>query len=234
HMHGELNGKRSTANSTTKAELLHYLVHNSDHRAIEYTSGIPFGTEPKNRLYYKKETYPTTVYFDKNEQRYWWNNGGDFAQWKQIKELDKLPATPAKVTMFLYIREWPLEPDLAVIENEQGNKALFAIRYLSGFGLPTLLTSDKAGFDYTEFIVYMSRFPQYRASYIVGRKTNGKWGIVAAKDQFAEEDDILIRITPKLDYEYDDPDSAINSMTSYKGYQTRVRHTAFYKKVIIK
>lgn len=232
HMHGSLNegGKRSTANSKNKAELLHYLVHNSDHRAIEYGGGIPFDTEPKRGPFYRKLEQPATVYFNPNEHRYIWNYGGDIESWKPETDLLAMPKTAAKVVAYLYIRECPLEPDLAVMEDQNGKKALFVINQLSDMNGQSLMTTDRVGFDYTDFIFFLSHYPQYRASYVVGRKTNGKWGVISLKDQFSEEDSNLFRIREQLDYVYDDSDSAINDMKGRR-YQIRVRHTKYYKKL---
>ena len=96
------------------------------------------------------------------------------------------------------------------------------------------MSSDKAGFDYREFIVYASRYPQYRSSYIVGHKANGKWGIISAKDQFHDNNGYPIGITQQVNYEYDDPDSAIDAMHGNTGHQIRVRHSQFFKKVVIR
>lgn len=236
HMHGELHkgAQRSTQNSKSTVELIHYLVHNSDHRAIEYASGIPFGTKAKDRIFHKKTIHSTTVYFDKTENRFWWDNGYDIRRWKNDKDLTGLPVSDAKVIFHLFLREWPLEADFTIMENGQGNKALFVLQYLSGFGTPTLMSTDKAGFDYMEFVAYLSRYPQYRNSYILGRRTNGKWGVIAIKDQFKLNDDILIRITPKADYLYDNPDLALEAMDSNRKFRTRLSHTDFYKKITIK
>lgn len=237
HMHKTLYGNKhaSSRKSDSKKELLHYLVHNSDHRAIEYAGGIPFGTEPKNQPYYHLEKdFQTIARYDNKDHRYWWTNAYVESIWKDIMDLESLPGTSAKAKAFLYIREWPLEPDFAILENEQGNLALFVVRRLNGFGSPVLMASDKAGFDYTEFIAYESRYPQYRSSYIVGHKTNGKWGIISAKDQFDDNNGFPIGITPQVNYEYDDPDTAINAMRGNTGFLIRVKHSSFFKKIIIR
>lgn len=238
HMHSCLYGSKnkSSQQSSSKRELLHYLIVNSDHRAIEYAGGIPFGTEPKPNIFYRLEddNLTTTVRYNNIEHRYWWNNGYDDTIWKDIIDLESLPEATSQVKAYLYIREWPLEADFAIMNNEKGNMALFVVRRLSCMGGPTLMSSDKAGFDYTEFIVYVSRYPQYRSSYIVGRKTNGKWGIISAKDQFHDNNGYPIGITQQVNYEYDDPDSAIDAMRGNTGHQIRVRHSSFFKKIVIR
>lgn len=235
HMHSHLYGNKnaSSRNSNKKRELLHYLIVNSDHRAIEYAGGIPFGTEPKTQLYFKRYDLITTVRYDNKEHRYWWTNAYEESIWKRIIDLESLPGTPARVKAYLYIREWPSEPDFALLENEQGRLAQFVVKRFDGQGCPILMASNKAGFDYTEFIVYASRYPQFRSSYIVGHKTNGKWGIISAKDQFYDNNGFPIGITPQVNYEYDDPDSAIKAMRGNTGHQIRVKHTAFFKKINI-
>lgn len=48
HMHGS-RGKgtpESRADSDDPAEVLHHIIHKSDHSAIEYAAGIPYGTVP--------------------------------------------------------------------------------------------------------------------------------------------------------------------------------------------
>ena len=236
HMHKTLYGNKhaSSRKSDSKKELLHYLVQNSDHRAIEYAGGIPFGTEPKDRLYYKPvEDYDTIVRYDKKGHLYWWTSENKESIWKHIIDLESLPETSAKVKSYLYIREWPLEPDFAILENEQGHLAQFVVKRFDGQGGPILMASDKAGFDYSEFIIYASRYPQFRSSYIVGHKTNGKWGIISAKDQFYDNNGFPIGITPQVNYEYDDPDSAINAMRGNTGHRIRVKHSSYFKKILI-
>ena len=237
HMHKTLYGNYhvSSRKSNSKKELLHYLVFNSDHRAIEYAGGIPFGTEPKVQPYYKLENdFHTIVRYDNKEHRYWWTNAYEESIWNYLIDLESLPGTSAKAKAFLYIREWPLEPDFAILENEQGNLALFVVKRINGFGGPTLMVSDEAGFDYTEFIAYESRYPQYRSSYIVGHKTNGKWGIISAKDQFYDNNGFPIGITQQVNFKYDDPDSAIKAMQGNTGHPILVKHTAFFKKINIR
>jgi len=236
HMHKTLYGNKhaSSRKSDSRKELLHYLVQNSDHRAIEYAGGIPFGTEPKDQLYYQSEKdYHTITRYDNKEHRYWWTNAYDESIWNHIIDLENLPGTSAKVKAYLYIREWPLEPDFAILENEQGNLALFVVRRFYGQGGPILMESDKAGFDYSEFIIYATRYPQFRSSYIVGHKTNGKWGIISAKDQIYDNNGFPIGITPQVNYEYDDPDSAINDMRGNTGHLIRVKHSRFFKKIVV-
>lgn len=237
HMHRQLYGNNhiSTQNSSSKREFLHYLVYNSDHRSIEYAGGIPFGTDPKVQPYYhfEKDDIATVVRYDNKEQRYWWNNGYNDTIWKDTIDFGCMPKTTVKIKAHLYVREWPQEPDFTIMENEQGNLALFVVRRFYGQGGPTLMASDKAGFDYTEFIVYESRYPQFRSSYIVGRKTDGKWGIISAKDQINDNNGFPIGITQQVNYEYDDPDSAIKAMRGNTGHQIRVRHSYFFKKIKI-
>lgn len=237
HMHYKLYGNKynSTQNSRTKAELLHYLVRNSDSRAIEYANGIPYGTEPK-RIHYHliNDEEPVIVNYDKIEHRYWWDTLGDANLWRRYVNLKNMPESQALRKAHLFIREWPLEADFTVLQDEKGNLALFVVRQFSGFGCPTLMASDKAGFDYTEFVAFVSRYPQYRPSYIVGRKTSGKWGIISAKDQMRENNRIPIGITRQVDYEYDDCESALNAMVGETGHRIRVLHSHFYKKIIIR
>ena len=236
HMHKTLYGNNhmSSRKSDSKKELLHYLVYNSDHRAIEYAGGIPFGEEPKDMPYYQSgKDFHTIARYDNKEHRYWWTNAVEESIWNHIIDLESLPETLAKVKAYLYIREWPLEPDFAILENEKGKLALFVVRRLGGTGDPILMTSDKAGFDYTEFIAYESRYPQYRSSYIVGHKTNGKWGIISAKDQFNDNNGFPVGITQQVNYEYADPDSAIKAMRGNTGHQIRVKHSGFFKKITI-
>lgn len=238
HMHKKLYGNSymSSRNSNIKRELLHYIIVNSDHRAIEYAGGIPFGTEPKVQPYYgfEKDDLFATVRYDNKEHRYWWNNGYDDNIWKDVIDLGSLPETTAQVKAYLYIREWPLEADFAIMENKQGHLALFVVRRFNGMGGPTLMASDKAGFDYTEFIIFESRYPQFRSSYIVGHKTNGKWGIISAKDQFNDNNGFPIGITQQVNYEFDDPDSAIKAMRGNTGHPILVRHSQFFKKIEIR
>lgn len=237
HMHSKLYGNKtdSTQNSKTKVELLHYLVRNSDSRAIEYASGIPYGTDPK-RIFYQiiNDEEPVIVNFDNKEHRYWWDTLGDANLWKRYVDLKNMPQTQAFRKAHLFISGWSFNADFSVLKDEKGNLALFVIRYSSSSEGTTLMASDKAGFVYTEFVAYVSRYPQYRPSYIVGRKTNGKWGIIRAKDQVKENKRPPIGITRQVDYEYDDCDSALNAMIGDTGHKIRVLHTNFFKKIIIR
>lgn len=237
HMHKHLYGNKtaSSQNSNNRRELLHYLIVNSDHRAIEYASGIPYGTAPKDQPYqHLEKDCHTIVRYDNKDHRYWWTDAYDETIWNHIIDMENLPGTSAQVKAYLYIREWPSEPDFSILENEQGNLALFVVRRFCGQGGPVLMASDKAGFEYSEFIVYATRYPQFRSSYIVGHKTNGKWGIISAKDQLYDNNGFPIGITPQVNYEYDDPDSAINAMRGNTGHPIRVKHSSFFKKMIIR
>lgn len=239
HMHSCLYGNKhkSSQKSRSKRELLHYLIVNSDHRAIEYAGGIPFGTEPKESRYYHvcKEENPTNVWYDNKEKRYWYNSGNINSIWNYYIDLESLSKTIAQTKAYLYIRDHcPTEPDFTIMKNELGHLAIFVVRKFFCQGGPVLMSSDKAGFDYTEFIIYVSRYPQYRSSYIVGRKTNGNWGIISAKDQTCDNNGYPIGLTQQVNYEYDDPDAAIDDMRGNTGHTIRVRHTSFFKKVVIR
>lgn len=238
HMHNSLAKGAAASCSTSEnvGEVLHYILSNSDHRAIEYAGGIPFGEEPRpvfSNLDLNDDE-PVVVHFDSREHRYWWNTGEGFIDWKDTVDLTNMSVCQVKRKAHLYIRNFPLEADFSVLQNEAGHMGLFVVRRFSGMGMPTLMASGKAGFDFTEFHVYVSKYPKYRSSYIVARRTNGKWGIISAKDQFGKNQDYPIGITRQTDYLYDDPDSAINAMKGYKDYPIRIRHTGFFEKIVIR
>jgi hypothetical protein len=162
HMHSALykGGPKSTQNSNSTKALLHYLVFDSDHRAIEYGGNIPFGKEPQT-----------------------------------------------------------IDPNLDIRDK-----------------VNPILASNKAGVNYTEIIAYVTRFPQYRPSYILGRKTNGTWDIISVRNLLnINNGDITIRYL--TDYEFDQAKGFIikkDDGTKKKRYPTRLKHTNFFTCFTIK
>lgn len=238
HMHSALTegGRASRRSSDNVDEVLHYILNNSDHRAIEYAGGIPFGEKPRPVIFHNllgKEIWEN-IHFDKKGHRYWWDTSDGYIDWTDNINLAKMVVSKAKIKAHLFVRNWPLEADFSILENADGKLGLFVVRRFSGFGMPTLMATGKAGFDFTEFIAYISKYPKYRSSYILGRRSDGKWGIISAKDQFNDNNGYPIGITQQVDYVYDDSDDAIDAMKGNRGFPIRIRHTAFYKKITIK
>ena len=237
HMHNSLQkgGPASRPSSGSLREVLHYIVHNSDHRAIEYAGGIPYGKEPTRTISPRYPEIDTQAYvrFDQQRNCYWWDTSNGGIQWGDNPKLQDMPAFQATIKAHLFIREHPLEADFSILEDNQGKLGLFVVRRFSGMGMPTLMASGKAGFNFTKFIVYFSRFPKYRSSYIACRNIDGKWGVISARDQFSDNNGYPIGLTGMVDYVYDDADSAISAMIGNTGHLVRVAHTRFYKKAVI-
>ena len=162
HMHSTLykGGPKSTKDSNSTKALLHYLVFDSDHRAIEYGGNIPFGTKPQT-----------------------------------------------------------IDNDLVLKDN-----------------VNTILASDDAGGDYTEIIAYVTRFPHYRPSYILGHKTNGTWDIISVRN-ILNIGDGNITTQYLTDFEFNQANGFIikkDDGTKKKRYPTRLAHTGFFTCFTIK
>lgn len=237
HMHSSLykGGPKSTENSNSTKELLHYLVFNSDHRAIEYGGNIPFGTEPKDIKYEHSLRNKVDILYHNKERRYWYENGYCFNR-NKIADFDNMSPIQAFIKAYLYVGQRSNESNIIIMGNEKGLMALFFLQYCAGHGGPIILATDKVGFDYKEIIVYASRYPQYRPSFIMGRKNNGTWDIISVRDRY-DVNDGIITTQYLTDYEFDQTHGYIikkDDGTQKKRYPTRLAHTDFYTSVTIK
>lgn len=233
YMHSAVRGSHSASSHTseTSGALLHYILISAINKAIDNANGIPFSEEPTASAIEVAdgEGKPTTIRYDEEEKRYWWNDDGD--TWPSALKADGMPVRQARMKALLHIRQQATRPDVAILQDEQGRRGVFSLRRLSGTKGKTLMVSDKEGFGYQRIIVYAPRYPAYRPTYLVCQKMDGKWGLISAKDQSAKHSVHPIAMNVDSEFKHDNPENIVNSHFSINGQHFHIQNTQFYQKI---
>jgi len=92
-----------------------------------------------------------------------------------------------------------------------------------------LSLEKEAGIEYCDFTLYLSNYPDYRSSYIIGQRIDGKWGAKAYKLFLGQ--DPLVKIYPQAEYIYDTEKKAIESIRhGRKQYRRLLDNPIFYRR----
>lgn len=197
------------------------LLERPDRRAVEYAAGIPFTAEQAGFRAPKVSFEPISMLFDEEDHRLWWDNIGadDFSYCKPIE---------ATLLVSMCLHKGGTEPDCAIVMDENGAMAFMYLYEISEDG-KALMQSDRTCFAFADFTFYISRYPQYRPSYIMAQRLDGKWGAFSIKDNFGKKNRFpIMETTPIARFENRNKEAAFRSMKSRKGYPIRVRHSDFY------
>ena len=234
HMHDSLmkDGPDSNLDANDPGTLLHAILRRADHKSIEYANGIPFTTEPSVPIEPSCVQLPCSLYFD-NVEHWLWLDGVGMESFRRsdgsavmVGDMTSIPGT---ICFYAWMRRAPLEADLTLVKDDEDRIAILATSYLSGFGMPTVSKSDRQCFGYRDVTVYISKYPDYRSSYVIAQGLDGKWGAAAYKVSLNEKP--MVRIFPQADYVYSTEREAIDAIRhGRKNYRRQIDNPLFYRR----
>lgn len=234
HMHDSLmqGGPNSDLKSNDPGTLLHAILRKADHKSIEYANGIPFTARPSVPIDPRCNHSPCSLLLDRVEHRLWLDDVGmsafKLADGSTVRS-DDMAHVPGTVCLYVWIRSAPLEADLTLVKDDNDHLAILSTSYLSGFGMPTVSKSDRACFGYRDVAVYISVYPDYRSSYVIAQRLDGKWGARAYKVSLKQKP--LVRIFSQADFIYDTEREAIAAIRhGRKHFRRQVDNPLFYRR----
>ncbi|MCQ2116176.1 MAG: hypothetical protein MJZ07_08240 [Bacteroidales bacterium] len=205
------------------SEAIRSIVAEADKDSIGYCDCLPFGTEPEPEFEYVVKDEYIDVVFDQDDYRMWIGteghnvfDGSENLSTFQVHHVISLPARNHG------------RDEILVLGDDAG---LFSLMFLSEDGSPALYYSDRRVFAYTDFVFYISRFPQYRSSYIAARNTKGRWGVFRVTENRKNPNDHKILCSKLIEFTYRDPDKAVDSMRGHSGSEIKVRDSYFYTRI---
>ena len=234
HMYDSLvkGGPVSDLRSKDPGTLLHAILRKADHKSIEYANGIPFTTRPSVPIVPECNLYPCPLLLDRVEHRLWLDGVGmnSFrrADGSTVR-VDDMARVTGTICFYAWMRSAPLEADLTLVKDDNNHLAILSTSYLSGFGMPTVSKSDRACFGYRDVTVYISIYPDFRSSYVIAQRLDGKWGARAYKVSLNQKP--LVRIFSQADFIYDSEREAIAAIRhGRKQYRRQLDNPLFYRR----
>ncbi len=214
------------------AQLLHFLLHETCRKATEYAAGIPFGTEPVSIAGPEKGTRRVNVFFDSEDHRTWWNASDTTGKLPDISacaDTEKLIQMRVRHLFSMKTDAEPSPASLSVLSDDYGTKAILTT-FTNENGV-NLMYSDRACFDYRNYVFLISRYPRYRASYVIAQRQNGKWGAFMFKTSQGKIP--VVKREKVLNYDFNSYDDALKNMceAGRRNFKIRVSDPAFYTKI---
>lgn len=229
HRHPGLSekGPASSRDSGDPREIMHYILYSSDCRSIEYGDSIPFGTAPLPEFQgIAKDAYIDCT-FDQEDHRMWIGEQGHSGVFDGLETLSTF--------MVHHVASIPVRSrgseDILVLSDDAG---LFSLMFLSEEGdgsTRDMYRSDRSMFAWTELSFYITRFPQYRSSYIAARNAKGRWGLLRVQENRKHPEDHRIKCEKVVDFTYRDESKAVAAMRSHTGNLIRITHRHFYSRI---
>ena len=205
--------------------LVHYLLYQTCRKADGYASGIPYGTEPVNISVPHKKAKCVEVFFEPDDHRTWWNvTGGPLKTDTLEIGIDPEKLIQMAVTHLASVQ------DIAVLTDDYGSKAILTVYSCNSD--ECLMCSDRACFDYKNMVFLISRYPQYRASFVVAQRLNGKWGAFSVK-RSGQGRVPLVKCDKVLDYEYHSFEEAMANIgnAGRRNFRIKVSDPDFYTEI---
>ena len=194
--------------------------------AIAYCDCIPFGTKPIDVAGPDVLDEWIDTVLDNDDHRLWTGGDDEF-----YGTFGNSSAFPCHLVMTLTARGAGEECDVAILSDDTGNYTLMLLS--SEEGEDALFRSDRGVFVYTDMVFYITRFPQYRSSYVALRNAKGKWGLVALRDDRKMRSGHLMADEKAADFTYRSPGKAAHAIRSRNGSEIGITHPDFYVKVPI-
>ncbi len=212
--------------SGTVSDACRALLDEAAQMAVAFCDCIPFGTKPIDVAEPDVLDEWIDTVLDNDDHRLW--TGGDDEFYESI---ENSTGFPCHLVMTLTVRGEDDECDVAVLSDDIGNYTLMLLS--SEDGEDALFRSDRRVFVYTDMVFYITRYPQYRSSYVALRNAKGRWGVVALRDDRKRRSGHLLAEEKVVDFISRSPGKAAWSLRSRNGGTIGITHPDFYTKVAI-
>lgn len=208
---------------TQISEACRQVVAEAAAMAVAYCDCIPFGTQPIDVPEPDELDEWIDTVLDNDDHRLW--TGGDDEFYDSIGNSSIFPCHLVKT---LTVRGADEECDIAILSDDAGGYTLMMLS--SEEGEDALFRSDRRVFVYTDMVFYITRFPQYRSSYVALRNVKGKWGLVALRDDRKLRSGHLIADEKVVDFTYRSPGKAAHALHGRDGREIGITDPYFYTK----
>lgn len=202
------------------------LIDEAAEMAVAYCDCIPFGTKPIDVPDPDELDEWIDCVLDNDDHRLW--TGGDDEFYESIENSSTFPCHLVRT---LTVRGADEECDVAILSDDISSYTLMLLS--SEDGEDALFRSDRRVFVYTGMVFYITRFPQYRSSYVALRNAKGKWGLVALRDDRKRRSGHLIAEEKVVDFTNRSPGKAAWSLRSRNGGTIGITHPDFYTKISV-
>lgn len=200
--------------------------------AAEYCDCLPFGEEPLEPFEAIEADQMLDIVFDADDHRMWLGSedyDGIFDGSETLSEF------PVHHLMSVPVREDPENEDIAVLSDDAGSYALLVLSMEGDEDTASLYRSDKVMFGYTDLVFHVSRFPQYRSSYIAARNAKGRWGVLRVRENKKRSGagslNHRILLEKVVDFNFRKPAKALEGIRTHAGAKIGVLHPHFYSKI---
>ena len=225
--------EQTVDNVDVKYQLLHYLLYCSSKRAGDYATGIPFGSVQSEPASMARVDRSVEVVFNAGDHRTYQSTGASGTTFTRQSDADDESMVQMTVRQLCTVR---LDAEdafsaVSVLSDDYGTRAVLTAMSADGDGC--LLCSDRACFDYRRLVLFVSRFPEFRASYLVAQRQNGKWGVFSLKYQKFREP--LIKCSKIVDFDSRSMEEAMSGMYYDAGHRFRIclANGFFYTKISV-
>jgi len=228
------SGKNSEGPADGISEACKAVIDEAEEMAVAYCDCIPFGTKPIEVAEPEEMDEWIDCVLDSDDHRLW--TGGDDEFYESIGNSSSFPC---HLVMTLTVRGKDCgaadlsedECDVAILSDDIGGYTLMLLS--SEDGEDALFRSDRRVFAYTGMVFYITRYPQYRSSYVALRNAKGKWGLVALRDDRKRRSGHLLAEEKVVDFVNRSPGKAAWSLRSRNGGTIGITHPDFYTKISV-
>jgi len=215
--------------SRNPSGLLSYILEGAKKNALDYASGIPFSETPLDATLPKPINKTSFVFLDEDDHRLWCNLSNPGYKSNEHPELKDFYRVETTAMLPLIIGADSTEAECMVYCDESG-----VMGFLSGYTREDdgtlFMCSDRLCFGYSDMVFFLSRYPHYRPSYVLGQRTDGKWGAFSIKASGKKRPPV-VDVVPLVRHEFRNRDAAIRAMKNRAGYPARVKHHLFYNEI---
>lgn len=210
------------------------LIDEAEEMAVAYCDCIPFGTKPIEVAEPEEMDEWIDCVLDSDDHRLWTGGDDEF-----YESMENSSSFPCHLVMTLTVRGKDSgaadlsedECDVAILSDDIGGYTLMLLS--SEDGEDALFRSDRRVFAYTGMVFYITRYPQYRSSYVALRNAKGKWGLVALRDDRKRRSGHLLAEEKVVDFVNRSPGKAAWSLRSRNGGTIGITHPDFYTKISV-
>lgn len=204
------------------------IVNEAERKSIEYCDSIPYGSEAAEVFKAQREDCYVDIVFDQDDHRMWLGSNDYEGIFDGSETLSEFPVH--------HVASVPVRPDgngrdILVMHDDD---SMYAMMFLSEDGdeeAADLYRSDKVMFGYSELVFFITRYPQYRSSYIAARNAKGFWGVYRVRENRKKRADHKIIVEKVVDFTWRSCTKAVGHMSGHTGYPISVLHPDFYTRI---
>jgi len=222
--------QNAEAASGSDAPSLGEAVADAYRQAVGYADSIPFGAEQERPFRAVKEDRYIDIVLDVDDHRMWFGVDDHEGVFDGSEELSGFPVH--------HVLSVPVRPDadgkdMMVLFDDNAMYSLMVLSEDGGRGKENLYRSDKVIFGYTELEFYITRFPQYRSSYIAARNAKGMWGVFRVRENKKRNNDHRILLDRVVDFSWRSKEKALGNLRSHTALPILVSHPEFYSRITL-